>query len=88
VRQQKHFKTLTAASDQVIFRFEDDEDELVSEMTEEQESVAVLAKQRKEAWKHVDMHAVEEDKRLEKHEEALTGKQNDSYQTMVRSRQP
>ena len=78
----------TAASDQVIFRLEDDEDELVSEMTEEQESVAVLAKQRKEAWKHVDMHAVEEDKRLEKHEEALTGKQNDSYQTMVRSRQP
>jgi hypothetical protein len=75
----------TVAAQQVTCLLDEgEEDELTSQMKEEQEAVAVLAKQRKEAWKRVDMQAVEEDHRLQTHEQSLTGKQNDAYQMMVR----
>jgi chromosome segregation ATPase len=66
----------TTVRDALVERLaEEDEDELNAEMDEEQESIAVLSKQQKDAWKHVDMQAVDQDEKLETQQTELTTKQ-------------
>ena len=69
----------SAVRDELVRQLVHDDPDLDNEVSEEQEEVAVLSKQQKNARKHVDMAAVAKDSALETRQDELNDQQEQSY---------